>query len=110
MPQSDSRIASIKAFAIGAAVGAFMAVVMPDRWSNLAYTPRFVDWFVSPSFIVFASICIVFGIDFISNGGADERLLATLWTLSVALVMGGYALGLSIVVRRFRAAPGARRE
>jgi len=110
MPQSDWRRASIKAFAIGAAVGAFMAIVMPDRWSNLAYTPWFVDWFVSPSFMVFASICIVFGIDFISNGGADVHLLATLWTLSVALVMGGYGIGLSIVVRRFRAPPGVRRE
>jgi hypothetical protein len=96
------RTHHFSAFALGAAVGAFAAIVMPDNWSNLALMPWFVVWFVFPSFMVFASLSIVFGIDFVSNGGANAHLLAALWTLSVAAVMGTYGLGLSVLVMRFR--------
>jgi hypothetical protein len=80
-------------------VGVIIAVVMPDEWSNLAYTPWLVAWIIGPSFIVYGALCIVFGIDFVSNDGANPFVLAAFWALSLALVMGIYGVGLSALAR-----------
>ncbi len=100
-------------FAIGAATGAFVIIVMPDDWSNLAHMPWFAAWFVVPSFFVYASICIVTLTDFVSNDGANPYWLKALWVLSGALVMGVYGVGfsfLSKLVRHFRTSSDTRRE
>lgn len=112
MLQGNWKSPNIRAFAIGAAVGALVAIVMPDDWSNLAYTPWYIGWFVFPSFLVFASICVMTLTDFVSNDGANPYWLKALWVLSGALVMGVYGLGVSVLARlmkRFRSS-GSRRE
>lgn len=104
---------NVKAFAIGAGVGAMAAIVMPDDWSNLAYTPWYIGWFVFPSFLVFAAISLVTLTDFVSNNGANPYWLKVLWVLSEALVMGGYGPGVSVLarlVKRFRSSSGSRPE
>lgn len=113
MSKRNWKSLNVKAFAIGAAVGALVAIVMPDDWSNLAYTPWYIGWFVFPSFLVFASISLVTLTDFVSNDGANPYWLKALWVLSGALVMGGYGLGVSVLarlVKRFRSSSGSRRE
>jgi hypothetical protein len=113
MWQGNWKRSNIKAFAIGAAVGALVAIVMPDDWSNLAYTPWYVGWFVFPSFLVFVSICLGTWTDFVSNDGANPCWLKALWVLSGALVIGVYGLGVSVlarVVKRFRSSSASRRE
>jgi hypothetical protein len=113
MSQGNWKSSNIKAFAIGATVGALVAIVMPDDWSNLAYSPWYISWFVFPSFLVFASICLVTLTDFVSNDGANPYWLKALWVLSGALVMGVYGLGVSVlarIVKRFRSSSGSRRE
>ncbi|HAM40247.1 MAG TPA: hypothetical protein DCP69_02640 [Candidatus Omnitrophica bacterium] len=91
--------ASLRAFAVGAMIGVIIAVVIPDKWSNLADTPWIVAWLIGPSFLVYAFLCVVFTIDFVSNAGAHPLLLAALWTLSIAFVMGCYGVSLSVVAR-----------
>ena len=91
-----------KPFAIGAATGAFVIMVMPDEWSNLAYTPWWIEWLIGPSFMVYASICMATLTDFVSHNGANPHWLKTLWVLSGASVMGIYALGFSIMARLAR--------
>lgn len=113
MSQSNWKRSNIKAFAIGAAVGAFVTIVMPEDWGNLAYSPWYIGWFVFPSFLVFASICVVTLTDFVSNDGANPYWLKALWVLSGALVMGVYGLGVSVLarlVKHFRSSSGSRRE
>ncbi|MBI4189941.1 MAG: hypothetical protein HY525_05320 [Betaproteobacteria bacterium] len=107
------RRVSIYAFGIGAAVGAFVIIVMPDEWSNLADTPWYVGWFVFPSFMVFVSLCLVTLTDFVSNDGANPYWLKALWVLSGALVMGTYGLGFSVLAKlvgRFRSSSASQRE
>jgi hypothetical protein len=91
-------------FFVSAAAGAALALVMPDRWSNLAETPWFAAWIVGPAFLVYAALSLVTLTDFVSNDGADPRWLAALWMISVALVTGGWALGLSALARAARRA------
>jgi hypothetical protein len=113
MSQGYWSSSNVKASAIGAVVGAFATIVMPEDWANLAYSPWYMGWFVFPSFLVFASICLVTLTDFVSNDGANPYWLRTLWVLSGALVMGAYGLGVSVlanVVKRFRSSSGSRRE
>lgn len=107
------RRVSTYAFGIGAAVGVFVTIMMPDEWSNLADTPWYVGWFVFPSFLVFVFLCLVTLTDFVSNDGANPYWLKALWVLSGALVMGIYGLGFSVLaklVRRFRSPSGSPRE
>lgn len=107
------RTVNIKAFAIGAAVGAFAMLVMPEEWANLAESPSYIGWFVLPSFLVFVFLCLATLTDFVSNDGANPYWLKSLWVLSGALVMGAYGLGFSALarlVRRFRSPSGSRRE
>jgi hypothetical protein len=100
MLQDNPRNVNILGFALGAAVGLCAAIVMPDEWSNLAYTPWFAGWVLLPSLFVYAALCIVTFTDFVSNDGANLHWLATLWMLSVALTMGVYGLGLSVLAMR----------
>lgn len=81
-----------RAFAVGAVVGAVVAFIMPEEWSNLAYSPLIAAWLIVPSFFVYAALCIVTFTDFISNDGANPHWLDALWTFSIAVVMGGYGL------------------
>jgi len=113
MSQGNRKSVNIKAFAIGAAVGAFVIIVIPDKWSNLAYMPWYIAWLVGPSFIVYVSICLLTLTDFVSNEGANPYWLKALWVLSGALVMGVYGLGVSVLarlVKRFRVLSVSRRE
>jgi hypothetical protein len=113
MSQGNWKSSNIKVFAIGTAVVALVAIVMPDDWSNLAYSPWCIGWFVFPSFLVFASICLVTLTDFVSNDGANPYWLKALWVLSGALVMGVYGLGVLVLVRivkRFRSSSDSRCE
>jgi hypothetical protein len=100
MFQDNPRNVNILAFALGAAIGLCAAVVMPDEWSNLAYTPWFAEWIILPAFFVYAALCIVSFTDFVSNDGANPHWLTTLWMLSVSLTMSVYGLGVSILARR----------
>jgi hypothetical protein len=75
---------------------------MPERWSNPPETPWFAAWIVGPGFLVYAALCVATATDFVSNDGADPRWLAALWALSVALVTGGWALGLSVLAAAAR--------
>ena len=106
MLRTIRKSVAVRAFGAGAIAGAAMTMVMPDEWSNLAFTPSFVAWIILPSFLVYAAICVVLMIDFVSNSGANPHVLAALWAVSTALVTGVYGLGVSAAVklaRRLRA-------
>lgn len=80
----------------GFIAGVATAVWMPADWSNLAFAPWYVVWFVLPAFVLFATICIPLGIDFISNT-ANAALVTPTWILAVAVVMAAYGWLISLI-------------
>ena len=55
----------------GIIITAVMSVI-PERFGNLAYTPWYLGWLVLPAFIIFSFLCVVFGVDFVSNFASGE--------------------------------------
>ena len=86
------------AFVIAAAIGAGIAIFMPERWSNLESTPGFMAWLIAPAFLAFVTLCAVTLTDFVSNDGANPAWLDTLWVASIAIVTGMYGLLAAAVV------------
>ena len=80
------------AFAVTAALGAVVALGMPDNWSNLESTPSFMAWLIAPAFLAFLGLCLATLTDFVSNEGANPHWLDALWITSVALVTGAYGV------------------
>ena len=69
------------------AIGTAIFLLLGKDVSNLAYTPWYAAWFILPAFLIFAIICIIFGVDFVSNT-ADKGhiiLLSSLWIISIFL-------------------------
>ncbi len=90
----------LKGGSILSVIGTIIFLLLPEDVSNLAFTPWWAGWFIVPAFIIFSAICIIFGIDFISNtdNKAHSALLSTLWIISVfaILFVVGSLIGLTI--------------
>jgi hypothetical protein len=86
-----------RAFLMGALVGAALAFLMPDNWSNLAFFPWYVSWFIVPAFLIYGGIAFAFHIDIISDA-ANLILVSALWAFSVALVLAVYAVIVQAVI------------
>jgi hypothetical protein len=59
----------------GIAIGFFLSVlvmILPDRFTNLAFVPWYLEWLILPAFSIFSALCIFFGVDFISNFHPNE--------------------------------------
>ncbi len=65
----------IKAGLLVAIIGTPLFGLLPEEFSNLATVPWFAGWFLMIAFLIFAPICIVLGIDFVSNTASDSDLL-----------------------------------
>lgn len=78
----------LKGGCLAGIVGTAIFFCLPEDLSNLAYTPWWAGWFILPAFLVFAEICILFGVDFISNSDSHTHrlLLEVLWSLSVFFI------------------------
>ena len=83
-------------FALCACIGAVIPFVTPATWWNLAFMPWYASWFAVPSAILYAGICLVFRIDFISDAG-NTTLLSAITSLSNAIVFGIYGVLVNLV-------------
>ena len=96
----------IKGGLIAGIIGTIIVLFLPEDISNLAYTPWWAGWFILPAFFVFSAICIVFGIDFISNTDSEAHLalLDNIWILSIfmTLFVIGSLVGLIIGIIKSR--------
>jgi Na+/H+-dicarboxylate symporter len=99
--QTSFRAWTLQWLAGGFLTGLLVAAVMPDSWSNLAFVPWYVSWFVLPSWILALVTCGVFHVDCMSNA-ANVDLVHGIWMLAVATVLAIYSLILGLMVRRFR--------
>lgn len=75
----------------GLIAGVIIFFLMPDDWSNLAFSPWYVSWFIFPAFILYSMTCLIFQIDFVSDA-ANISLISILWFLSVVVVFIIYGL------------------
>lgn len=95
------------AMAVGTLGAAFISV-LPDDIFNLASAPWCLAWVVLPAFLIFAVICILFRVDFVSNSDnvAHITLLGAINILSyfVVFFLIGSALGLIVGMIRSRRA------
>lgn len=57
----------LKSGLVSGIIGALIMVMLPDEYTNLAYMPWYLSWIVLPMFLLFAVICIILRIDFVSN-------------------------------------------
>lgn len=68
----------VKSGLITAFVITAVMIAIPEKFGNMAYTPWYLGWLVLPAFIIFSFLCIVFGVDFVSNfahGEGPRRLI-----------------------------------
>jgi len=95
-----------------AVIGTVIFLFLGEDVSNLAYTPWYAGWFVLPAFIIFAIICIIFGVDFISNTGDKGHiiLLSSLWIISIFLTffIFGSIIGLLVGFKKNRRSKNRR--
>lgn len=99
MKGKGARGRGSRIFLLAAAAGAAIAIASPKEWSNLAQTPGLVVWIFGPAYLVYAALCIVNLTDFVSNSGGNPLWLATLWVISVAVVLGLYGAGFHALIR-----------
>ena len=75
----------LKGGLITAIVGTPVFILLPEEFSNLAFVPWYAAWFVAIAFAIFAPICILFRIDFISEAAGKSDLIAagSIWFFSI---------------------------
>ncbi len=92
----------IKGGLITAIIGTPLFALLPDEFSNLAFVPWYAGWFVFIAFIIFAGICILLRLDFISGTNDTTHLttLSVVWYFSIFVTLfligalGGIIVGI----------------
>jgi hypothetical protein len=103
----------IKGGLITAVIGTPLYALLPEEFSNLAFVPEYAGWFVFMAFIVFAGICILFRLDFISgtNDVTHLKALSVVWYCSIFVTLffigalGGIIVGIVKSRRHVRMEP-----
>ena len=74
-----TKLCNLKALPLwmrsGLLVGGVMTLIftfLPERLTNLASSPAYLQWILIPVFMIFAHLCIFFRVDFVSNHSPQE--------------------------------------
>ena len=75
----------IKGGLLIAVIGTFLFSLLPAEASNFSYAPWYTGWIIGIAFAIFAPICIMLNIDFISEAASNNDLFwaQTIWLFSI---------------------------
>jgi len=76
-----------------------LVMLLPERFTNMAFMPWYLAWLIVPAFLIFSTLCILFGIDFISNfhpseGPLRHIILPIFWFISIFII--SFILGIIV--------------
>jgi hypothetical protein len=97
----------------GISIGFFLSVlvmILPDRFTNLAFVPWYLEWLIVPAFLIFSALCIFFGVDFISNFHPSEGpwrpiilyIFGFISLFAISFIVGIVIWALINVIRKIR--------
>jgi hypothetical protein len=70
-------------------VGTLIFSILPDEFSNMIYAPWYLGWLIHIAFIIFAPICMMLDIDFVSDAASSSDLFwdRAVWLFSIFIVL-----------------------
>ena len=91
----------IKGGLLVAIVGTSLFSLLPAEASNLSYAPWYSGWFIGMAFVIFAPICILLNVDFISNAASQNDLFwaEVIWLVSIFVSLFIVGAIVSIIIK-----------
>jgi hypothetical protein len=91
----------IKGGLLVAIIGTSLFSLLPAEASNLSYAPWYSGWFIGMPFVIFAPICILLNVDFISNAASQNDLFwaEVIWLVSIFVSLFIVGAIVSIIIK-----------